>query len=114
MTPINRSVAIVRPKQPFVDWANQLPDAGNAISLHSLQSDCLTILIPEYAKENEAKVYIDLIYEEIFEEELSGWCGQESWWPQDRTEALFWQWFEMEFHSIVMDSCESDIDKEMS
>jgi hypothetical protein len=27
MYTINRSIAILRIKQPFVDWANELPDA---------------------------------------------------------------------------------------
>jgi len=33
MYTINRSIAIIKPRQPFVDWANQLPDADRKIGL---------------------------------------------------------------------------------
>lgn len=67
---INRSVAIIRPKQPFIDWANQLPDAERKTTLENLKDDCLAILIPNYSNDNEAKEYIDEMAEDIFEEEL--------------------------------------------
>jgi len=31
---------------------------------------------------------------------------------QDRTNEMFWQWFEVELHSIVMDSCMEPIEEE--
>ncbi len=75
---INRSIAIVKPKQSFVEWAYQLPDADFKVSLHELQIDCLSILISEYETNEEAKEYINELYEDIFEEELFGWCTEES------------------------------------
>jgi hypothetical protein len=112
MYTINRSIAIIRPKQPFVDWANQLPDAEWESSLDDFKSDCLAILIPEYNTDEEAEGYIDEIYEDIFIEELFGWCTEESLWPQDRANEMFWQWFGVELHSIVMDSSTKPIKKE--
>jgi hypothetical protein len=112
MPPINRSVAIIRPKQPFVDWSNQLPDGGPKVSLDNFRHNCTVILIPEYDTHRQTKSYINQIYEDIFEEELWGWCTEESWWPKDRTKELFWQWFEVELHSIVLDSLDESIEKE--
>ena len=112
MHTINRSIAIIRPKQPFVDWANQLPDAERESSLDDFKADCLAILIPEYNTDEEAEGYIDEIYEDIFDDLLFGWCTDGSWWPQDRTNEIFWQWFEVELHSIVMDSSTKPIEKE--
>ena len=112
MYSINRSIAIIRPKQPFVEWANQLPDADFKVSVDELQNDCLVILIPEYTTNEEAKECINELYEDIFEEELSGWCTNESWWPKKRTQEMFWQWFNVEFHSVVMDPYEEPIEKE--
>ena len=54
MYTINRSIAIIRPKQPFVDWANQLPDAELKSSLDDFKTDCLAILIPDYQTDEEA------------------------------------------------------------
>lgn len=114
MYTVNRSVAIIKPKQPFVDWANQLPDAKSKVSLDDLNRDCLAILIPEYDTDEEAEEYINEIYDDIFEEELFCWCTEESWWPQSRTHEMFWQWFEVDLHSIVMDPYMDPIVKEKS
>jgi len=70
MYTINRSFAIIRPKQPFVDWANELPDAEFQSSLDDFKTDCLAILIPDYQTDEEAIGYINDIYEDIFIEEL--------------------------------------------
>ena len=112
MYTINRSIAIIRPKQPFVDWANQLPDAERESSLDDFKADCLAILIPEYNTDEEVERYIDELYEDIFIEELFAWCTEESWWPQDRTNEIFWQWFGVELHSIVVDSSTEPIERE--
>ena len=112
MYAINRSIAIIRPKQPFVDWANQLPDAELKSSLDDFKTDCLAILIPDYDTDEEAEGYINEIYEDIFIEELYGWCTEEAWFPQDRTNEMFWEWFEVEVHSIVMDSSIDLIEEE--
>jgi len=55
MYTINRSIAVITPKQPFVDWANQLPDAEWESSLDDFKTDCFSLLIPEYQTDEEAK-----------------------------------------------------------
>jgi len=70
MYTINRSIAIIRPKQPFLDWANQLPDTELKSSLDDFKTDCLAILIAEYGTDEEAKGHINEIYEDIFDELL--------------------------------------------
>jgi len=90
MYTINRSIAIIKPKQPFVDWANQLPDAEFKSSLDNFKTDCLAILIPDYETDEESQGYINEIYEAIFIEILFGWCTEESWFPQGRTNEMFW------------------------
>ena len=112
MQTINRSIAIIKPKQPFVDWANQLPDAEDKTLLEDLNDDCLAILIPNYETNDEAKKYIDGMVEDIFEEQLFGRCTHKPWWPKKRTKKLFWAWFEAELHSIVIDSCNEPIIEE--
>ena len=112
MYTINRSIAILRIKQPFVDWANELPDAEFKSSLDDFKTDCLAVLIPDYDTDEEAVGFINEIYEDIFTQILSDWSIEESWWPQDRTNEMFWQWFDVELHSIVMDSCMEPIEED--
>ena len=109
---INRSLAIIIPKQPFVDWANQLPGPELKLTLKDVQKECQAVLIPEYDTEDEAKEYINDLYEDIFAQELFSWTTEESEWPQERTKELFWRWFEVTFHSMVFDPYEDPIEKE--
>lgn len=112
MYEINRSIAVIRPKKAFIDWANNLPDANFQVSDKDFRDDCLVILIPEYDTNEQAKEYISELYEEILERELFGWCTNEEWWPKNRTQEIFWQWFDMELHSVVVDPYEDEIKKE--
>ena len=112
MKSVNRYVAIIKPKQPFIDWANQLPDAEEKITISELQTDCLAILIPESDKEEHSNASINSLADSLFEEELEGWCIHEPWWPQNRTKEMFWEWFEVEIHSVVMDAGKGPIRKE--
>ena len=52
------------------------------------------------------------MWEDLFEEKLLGWSTNENWWPKERTEEMFWEWFNVEFHSMVIDPYEDPIKKE--
>ncbi len=100
---INRSLAIIKPKRPFITWANSLPDADREFSPEAFLRDCTALLINEYETKREAKAHINEIWEDIFDDELYAWSTNEAWWPLHRTQKMFWQWFEVEFHSMVYD-----------
>lgn len=51
--------------------------------------------------------------ERLFEDELAGWCTDETHWPMDRTKELFWQWFGVEVHSEVFDAVKGAIKREL-
>ena len=113
MYSIDRSVAIIRPKQPFLDWANQLPDAEGEVSLEDLKDDCTAILIAECNDVQAAKVLINEMALDFLESELFSWCTYQNWWPQDRTKEMFWDWFDVEFHSMVIDPYEDRIKRKV-
>lgn len=112
MRTINRYVVIIKPKQSYVDWINQLPEVEDKLTLDDLQSDCTAILIPEFDLPEESKAFMNSMAESLFEEELAGWCTDETRWPINRTKKLFWQWFEVEIHSEVFDAVRGPIRKE--
>jgi len=112
MRHINRGVAIILPKQPYVDWANGLPDAGFSVTLDDVRHDALAVLILDFDTDEEARRYIDDLAEEIFEYKLWDWCTNENWWPSDRSKARFWEWFDVAVHSEVLDPYEDPIEKE--
>jgi hypothetical protein len=103
---INRSVLMVQPKQPFLDWASGLDDSG---VLPEVDGERAVYLIPSFEMDEEAWEIIEEIYPVVFESEFLGWHMDESAWPKGRDFAMFQEWFSIEFHSIVEDLCDYEI-----
>lgn len=101
---VDRALAVIKPKQPFLDWLNSIGE-HNILTLESLRSDCTAILIPEYQEPEEAILYIDEIYQTLFELELSSWYEESKYWPTDRSLKTFWEWFDIELSTILIDTC---------
>lgn len=97
---LNRAALIVRPRQPFLDWAASLevdglvPDAAGERTVY---------LIPEPDDDAHAERIVRRVFAEIFERELDGWWTDESAWPTKRTFAVFKQWFSIEIHTVIED-----------
>ena len=88
---INRCAVIVRPKQPYIDWATGLDDS----SMVPTDDDEQTVyLIPEYDVEGMAQ--LSEACEIIFDSELEDWHLIIEDWPANRTFAMFREWFEIE------------------
>lgn len=109
---INRTAAIIQPKQPFVDWLNSLPDDDHDYSLEELSADNLTFLIPEAESPDEAMDYIRKKHDLIFEWELWGWVTVKECWPAKRDWKVFKEWFEIEISSEVFDLVDGAVEKE--
>ena len=99
---INRSVVIVKAKEPFVNWLAMLPDPV-AVSLEELNREPAAYLLPECENEVEQEVIIRRCSPGIFEAELEGWWENEDDWPKIRDYQAFKQWFQVEFSSAVFD-----------
>lgn len=100
---INRSALIVRPGQPYLDWAAQLDDSG---LLPEAENEKTVYLLPEYNDDVEAMNILADCFDIIFDSELGSWHTDESAWPKNRTFAMFREWFSVEFHSVVEDLCD--------
>ena len=97
---LNRALLIVRPQQPFLDWAAQLDDSG---VLPDADGEQTAYLVPDIA-DGEDRV-LKAVFAEVFERELNGWHRIEAAWPKNRNLAMFRRWFKIEFHSVVEDLC---------
>jgi hypothetical protein len=106
---INRAVLIVRPKQPFLDWAAGLDDSG---LLPDVEGEQTVYLIPDFGTDGDAEAILEEVYAEVFENELYGWHTDESAWPTNRDVQTFREWFAIELHSVVEDLCDYDIIEE--
>jgi hypothetical protein len=105
---VNRSVAIIKPKRPFLDWLNQQTDLG--LTLSNIRVDCMAILVPEVEEAEDAIAYIDEIALELFDMELASWELESSHWPQGRTLKMFWEWFDVEVHREMLDSVKGELE----
>ena len=96
---INRAIAVITPRQPFIDWANSLELDQPRLTLVQARSDIRALLIPE----PERRRFIEMNYVFIFEDELTVWSRDKMQWPEPRTLGLFGEWFDVEIHTLVFD-----------
>lgn len=112
MQSINRTAVIVKPKQPFIDWLNSMPDDSFNYTLEQISKENITFLIPEYDSPGGAMDYMRKKHGLIFEWELWGWTTAEEYWPKNRNWKTFNEWFDIELNSEVFDLADGDIEKE--
>ena len=110
MREINRSLIVVKPKQPFLEWA-QAVDYMEGLTLeHMRDDDPSAYLIPELIYEDDQPEILKWCYEDVFEAELNSWYTDPALWPPRRDLKMFLEWFDIEFHSCVWDLCDDPIE----
>lgn len=108
---INRALIILRAKQPAVDWINLAdPIKKRPVTLEAVNLDCPVHLIHEEAEsQEEAHVWALMNHEILLEEFMHGWYVDESLWIKNLSPEMFNQWFDVEFHSMIIDTLETPI-----
>lgn len=112
---INRSVVIIRPKQPFLDWLSSEDNESGRNPFSTIRTDkSNAFLIPEHhiTDSTEAQLYIEKCWEEVFEQFLFEWIVEDSLWPQNRTLQMFREWFEMIYAPIIWDVVDEPLEIE--
>ena len=112
MGPINRSVVVIKPKRPFLEWTQKLPDPLEGLTLERLYDDSHAYLFPEWDTHAQREELLGEAYDYLFEWELFGWHRDERAFPKKRTLAMFREWFEVEFHSVVVDLVDGKIKRD--
>lgn len=100
---INRSPVLIRPKQPYIDWANGFEGAQGLLTLESARSNPTVILVPDFDFPQDAVDYVEANFAPVFEELLGAWAADPGDWPAERTLELFRGWFEIKVHDLVFD-----------
>ena len=108
MFEIDRSLLIVTPKQPFLDWTQSI-DFEAGLTLEDVREDSTAYLIPQYWEKSEQAEILEWCYELLFEVELESWFTDPALWPQERNLKMFLEWFDVDFHSLVFDLGEPPI-----
>jgi len=107
---INRSAIVVRPGQPFLDWLHRVDPTSSHLTLDDLRRQPTIYLLPECDSEEQALEFLREISSEIFEEQLNGWYRVPLVWPTERDLKTFRIWFEIGFHSTIVDLCDDRVE----
>ena len=102
MSKINRSLVVVKPKQPFLDWARSF-DLDEGLQLDQFRDESSAYLTPEFEFQEHRMEVIAWCLDFVFEEELCAASTDETIWPKRRDLTTFLEWFDVEFHGIVFD-----------
>ena len=102
---VNRAAVLLRYKDPIVKWINEADpyEDSSEVSLAIANEDRTVYLVSDGEAENIDR-WIRANYSVLFESELEGWYTDERLWPKKRDLKTFKEWFEVECHSLVLDT----------
>jgi hypothetical protein len=109
---IKRGVLVLKPKAPFLSWVKYSHDANIEITLEDISCDPTAYLTPELAGDEGLREFVEQNHSALFEHELVEWTHDEEEWPINRDLDTFNEWFEVEFHSMVLDLVDEAIEGE--
>ena len=111
---INRAAVILKYKAPAVAWINEADPYKNSteITIESANEERTVYLIRDTDADTAADVekWIELNCDALFESELDGWYTDEELWPKNRSLKLFRDWFDVECHTVIVDTVDSPIE----
>ena len=103
MRRVKRTAISLRPKQPYVDWANGLERGGVKIGAEYTPEETIYMIADNLDESAGLEALLSPYYAQIFEEELGAWHRVEADWPRRRDLVTFLTWFEVGVHSLVLD-----------
>jgi hypothetical protein len=111
---INRAAVILKYKEPAVAWINEADPYNDdpGLTIESVNEDRMVYLIRDEDADSPEDVekWIELNYDVLFESELDGWYTDEELWPKNRNINLFRKWFDVECHTVIVDTVDSPIE----
>ena len=99
-----RSAIVVKPKQPYADWADSLREPHEPpVNLASLCTELTIYLVDEIVSPGHLREILEVEYKDIFREQLHGWSRDDYQWPRVGDLDMFLDWFEVEWGSLIFD-----------
>lgn len=112
---INRQLILVVPKQAALEWLLRVdPNPIENLALDEIRQEQDAYLLPlgMVTTYEQAQQWAEDRWPQLFIHFLGSWFLNEDLWPKRRTQKMFNEWFEIQYHSIVWDLCEMPITHE--
>ena len=111
MKSINRTLILINPKQPYIDWVMKIgmEPKGATVEMHCNEGGAY--LYDDF-KPKEFESIVEQNYIEYFEAELRGYAMDREKWPEDLSLIKFHEWFKITYHSVLIDKSKSPIEYE--
>ena len=110
MNTINRTLLIVTPQKPYLDWVKSCD--YDEVDIENGAEHYSAYLIPEKYDEYNYKNYLKNHYSDIFEEELYSMIRDPDLWPQNIDFKTYNEWFETKAIEVVYDLANEPIEIE--
>lgn len=111
---INRSLIVLMPNQPALDWLMRFDPEPMQITLAELRQDQDGFLVSQSKIEmlEDAQRWAYRRWNMLFEKFLFDWFTDEQMWPQKRTLNMFKEWFEVQYHPMLWDYSDEVLEHE--
>jgi len=110
---VNRTALLLRYKEPAIQWMNDVDPVKDVEILTEkvVNMERTVYLISDDDGENEEtqQAWIKRNFRNLFESELEGWYTDPDLWPKPLTLKLFHEWFDTEFHSVIIDTVDEPL-----
>jgi hypothetical protein len=110
MKTINRTLLIVIPKKPYLEWAKSFENGDDDFDTN--EGHYSGYLISEKYDEFNYKNYLKNHYMDIFEEELYSMIRDPDLWPQKRDFKTYNEWFDTKACDVVYDLSNESVEIE--
>lgn len=108
---LNRDVMVVRPAQPFVEWALALDEDGD-LDAGDVRASSNAFLVPEFDHPDETWAWVEGHCDTMFEYMLLDWSTDQEEWPEDRGWSAFQLWFTCEHVAVAWDLVDEPLSSE--
>jgi hypothetical protein len=100
---IDRTALVLVPKAPYLTWVKTLPGADLSLTLEQLRATPVVFLLPVAERPEEVLTWLQGGCELLFIHMLAAFTQEEIRLPQDRSFAVFREWFDFSLAPMVND-----------
>lgn len=100
---VNFGVIVLKAKEPFVVWNNNLEENGREFSREEVNESPTAYIIPEMEAPGDLESYLKANCRDLFRNELAKWWKNKEDWPDNLDYDKFREWFEVQHSPVVFD-----------